>query len=652
LTDGGRAFASCVTRETGQALIFFALVLPALLLTVGVVVEGGNLMNQYRQMQSAADMAALVGAQALPCDQSDGACILAAETRACNYAQKNGYSGCAPAATSGTSANVPPLSCSPYDFVNYGNNASNPYCKTGTAPLSSYAFIEVRLYLSLRIPIFGTSLTTLYAHAVARHGQVSPKRFAIIVLDPTQSKALTLSGTQGGGLVAVGPVVSDSTAADSIYTGGSSTDVSCSGQWYTVANENVTSSGPAQNLTSNTGGTTSFAPPLCIGGSLDSPTRFLTNQPPVPDPYSSSSLPTGNMDTNCYVCTQPAYFYSWTTSRTAGTWDTVNHLGNITNGTNIELFPGVYSNKISIKGGNIYMNPGVYTLQGGIDQTGGSICIYGAPACDGMISAVNSNANCSTASFNSGDPNYVDSGSWYYYCSPWGQWDTTALPGRPASVSVTPPTFLHGANLNGITLYLQSGNITMNGNGADYLAFPNPCPGTASFSSGSHSVTFPDGSDSGAYTYPAGSLAATDGVSSSSAQVYPSADMGFGSECPQSQPPAPQNVWSGELVGQHLHFLIYAPYKGTSYSSVTLNGTGLQNWWGILYDPGAPGCGGSCAVTLNGTGGGGLGPPLLSGQIIADNASFSGNAAFEIFYSPCRPDGDICAIGYGTSLVQ
>jgi hypothetical protein len=125
--------------------------------------------------------------------------------------------------------------------------------------------------------------------------------------------------------------------------------------------------------------------------------------------------------------------------------------------------------------------------------------------------------------------------------------------------------------------------------------------------------------------------------------------MGFGAECDQSQPPTPQLVWSGELVGQHLHFLVF---ERSATSAISLNGTGLQNWLGIVYNPGSVGCGTACQVSLNGSGGGGNGPPLLSGQIIADNATFGGNAAFEIFYSPCRPDRDVCSIGYGTSLVE
>lgn len=195
----------------------------------------------------------------------------------------------------------------------------------------------------------------------------------------------------------------------------------------------------------------------------------------------------------------------------------------------------------------------------------------------------------------------------------------------------------------------------MNGNGKDYLAFPNPCPGSGSSSTSATppTVQFPDGAASATYKYPAGSIAAIDGIqyspTGSGGTVFPNADMGFGAECDQSQPPSPQLAWSGEMVGQHLHFLIFAR---SATSSISLNGTGLQNWWGIVYNPGAAGCGSACQISLNGSGGGGKGRPLLSSQIIADNASFSGNAAFEIFYSPCRPDGDVCSIGYGTSLVQ
>lgn len=636
--------------ERGQAVIFAAIVMPVLIMALGMVAIGGYTVSTYRSMQAAADVAALTGAQGLPCATTDTSCLTAVEQHACQYAASNGYADCTPGASTGASANVPPLSCSPYDFVNYGNASTNPSCKSTNAAVTMYSFIEVRLTRTIPAPPFVPALT-LSAHAVARHGQVSPKRFAIIALDPTQSKALTFSGSQGGGLVTVGPVISDSTASDSIYTGGQSTQTACSGEWYTAAAEMAPPNAPAANLTSNTTGNTSFAPPVCTGGALDSPTRFLASMPRVPDPYGAGQAPPtiSEQMTNCAPCNSVAQYYTWTTGhRSSGTWGTAASLPNITGNSNYELFPGIYPHGVSITGGNIYLNPGVYTIQSGFNDNGGTVCVYGAPACDHQINLVNSQDNCSNASFRSGDTTYVPSGSWYYYCSPWGIWDSSSLPGR--TETTVAPTFTDGTTpLNGVTFYLASGNFTLNGNGASYIPFPNPCPGTGQFTT-TPSVEFPAGSATGMYTYPSGSLAQTDGLASSSL-VYPSADLGFGAECGQVQPPTSRMVWPGEFVGgsQHLHFLIWAR---SPTSAISLNGTGLQNWFGIVYNPGAAGCGTSCLVQINGSGGGGTGPPLLSGQVIADNASFGGNGVFEVFYSPCRPDGNVCSVGFGTSLVE
>lgn len=635
-------------HEGGQAVIFAAIVMPVLIIALGAVVIGGLAVTAYRNMQATADLAALVAAQGLPCATTDTGCITAVEQQACQYAATRGYAGCTPGATTGPSANVPPVSCSPYDFMNYGNAGSNPNCKSTAATVTMYAYVEVRLTQDIPTPPFAPSIT-LSAHAVARHGQVSPKRFAIIILDPTQAKALTFSGSQGGGLITIGPVMSDSIAPDSIYTGGQSTQVACSGEWYTAAAETPPPNGPAANLASDTAGTTSFSPPVCTGGTNDTPTRFLNGMPPVPDPYGIGSAPPSQM-TNCLPCSGTAQYYTWPSgNRAGGTWGSAAQLPNIGNGSNYELFPGIYPNGITITGGTIYLNPGVYTIQNGFSENGGSICIYGAPACDHQINTVNSQANCSTASFRTGDATYVPAASWYYYCSPWGIWDSTALPNR--TEPTTPPTFTDGAlPLNGVTFYLQSGNFTMNGNGANYLAFPNPCPGTGSLAA--PQADFPAGSASAIYKYPVGSLPYADsGGTATSNLVYPSADMSFGAECASVQPPTSRMVWTNEFVGasQHVHFLIWAR---SATSAISLNGTGLQNWFGIIYNPGAVGCGNSCIVQINGNGGAGSGPPLLSGQVIADNASFGGNGTYEVYYSPCRPDGNICSIGFGTSLVE
>jgi Flp pilus assembly protein TadG len=52
-------------RERGAALIMIALCLTAMMATAGVIVDGGNAFAQRRQMQNAADSAALAGARAL-----------------------------------------------------------------------------------------------------------------------------------------------------------------------------------------------------------------------------------------------------------------------------------------------------------------------------------------------------------------------------------------------------------------------------------------------------------------------------------------------------------------------------------------------------------------------------------------------------------
>jgi Flp pilus assembly protein TadG len=51
--------------ERGAALILISLSLTAVMATGGVIVDGGNAFAQRRQMQNAADSAALAGARAL-----------------------------------------------------------------------------------------------------------------------------------------------------------------------------------------------------------------------------------------------------------------------------------------------------------------------------------------------------------------------------------------------------------------------------------------------------------------------------------------------------------------------------------------------------------------------------------------------------------
>src|SRR5450759_5171250 len=173
------------SHESGQTLIFFAIMASALFMMMGLAVEGGNVLMQYRKMQAAADMAALVGAQSLPCSPSDSACLNMAVTGACNTAQQNGFGGglggasCSAGAANGAFASsstsviasVPPVSCSPYDFIDYGNNSTNSACsKNGTRPTAAaakYYYIEVQVPATFTVPVFNITFP-IYAHAVAR----------------------------------------------------------------------------------------------------------------------------------------------------------------------------------------------------------------------------------------------------------------------------------------------------------------------------------------------------------------------------------------------------------------------------------------------------------------------------------------------------
>ena len=81
--------SSLLTRmrnDSGQALVFVALILMVLVGIAALVVDGGSWYQADRRLQTAADAAALAGAQHLPTEQTQ------ARTVALDYAQKN-YAG-------------------------------------------------------------------------------------------------------------------------------------------------------------------------------------------------------------------------------------------------------------------------------------------------------------------------------------------------------------------------------------------------------------------------------------------------------------------------------------------------------------------------------------------------------------------------------
>jgi Flp pilus assembly protein TadG len=87
------ALSARMRNEAGQAIVFVVFALMSIVGMGALVIDGGSWLRAQRHLQTAADAAALAGAQNLPTDQSG------ARSQAVSYAQQN-YSGLgAPAVT-------------------------------------------------------------------------------------------------------------------------------------------------------------------------------------------------------------------------------------------------------------------------------------------------------------------------------------------------------------------------------------------------------------------------------------------------------------------------------------------------------------------------------------------------------------------------
>jgi Flp pilus assembly protein TadG len=718
-------------QEKGQAIIFVAVLAAAIMGVAGMAVEGGRIMVEYRQMQNAADLAALAGAQGAGCTSTSTACINSAVNLACLSAQNNGYGSgtntspspndCQSTSDTTVHAYIPPQTCSPYN-VDYGNGKKPTSCSASSG--SYYNYVEVTISRNLgTIPIFGVTVRP-FARAVAKKGSDSPKDYALVVLDHGISNALGFSGSAGSktsgicGVCIIGSVLSNSTASSSISYGGSGTISTCGGQFYTASTSE--SSIPNSAMSTYSTGSAFFAPPGCTNGAADSPSAWNYAQTQITDPYGSDGVPGASGFSNCATCGSSGHYFHWSGTRptptsTTGAWDE-NGAGTpkspITK-DNWELFPGNYPNGITINGGTVYFNPGLYNVgTGGLQVNGGAVCVFGAPICEtfnggysgGLIPiSGNTSKTCLTASFKSTDTtNYVDPATWYYYCSSFGTWDTAVPYGNNQTLATTLrteiPYFVTGNSssgftnsstpLNGVTFYSTTGSgaalttqtggsIKIPGNGTMSLAFPDPCPGTGTFSS--HSVPFQStmgsgstGSTAGVYTYPSTSEAYNlTGNSSPAGNLYPSADLTVDGEntCRSllnngdSQGRIPDE-WPGESPssgttsnGQLIQFLFFLRDQG---SIISLSGGGTQVWWGIMYNPGNypdGGCGANtsgsngCQIKLTG-GSGSQNIPMVIGQVIGDGVSLGGSSSMEIFYRPCNPATTTCEQGPGSSLIQ
>lgn len=693
--------------DDAQAMIFFAVVSGVIALTMGLAIEGGRVFVEYRRLQSAADMAAIVGAQKLPCGLTDTACMTAAETLACQTAASNGFSNCNN--DTGPGAFVPPVTCSPYDFLDYGNDNGdptygNPNCKAGSG-VSFYDYIEVQLSDDLGVvPIFDVPVT-LSAHAVARHGVPSPKDYAVAQLDQVSSPGFYVGGNFNF-------FVNGSTFANGTYKFGSNAgETGCDGGFFTASN----TPDPGTEKTYS-GGIPGFAPPECYQSDGVTPMTVTTpdydnNLPPITDPYCTSmSAPYLNTPAtdcsgkvgassvpNCPDCTQKGWVYDITT----GQWFQGDV--NVSSGSDTyEMFPGVYGSFNLASGNHVYMNPGVYTFTGSVGFDMGNVCVFGAPICNsGNVPGGCGDTSLSWTPGTSAGSNTTGN-QWYYNCSPYGYWDKwlprpasstggaasvscASDPGPQYGPSCSAPTWWDDSKTNDLGINGGAGGISsiplngmtwqftstaaksIGGTGAGnsglayYLASPNPCPGTGSgWAAGDTAVSFNNGDPSAVYTYTSSSsdnLIATRNAADPS--TYPASTLqspiipGWGSQIYPSMDlkvsgecsPDNLEVWPGEMdgKGQHLHFAMFDRQSNL----FKFAGNQGQSFMGIMYFPAA---GSTVDVTGAGSSGGGI--PFILGQLVGWDISFGGSGTVDLIYRPCDPTADVCASGLGTQLIQ
>ena len=165
--------------RSGTTLVMFAILLPVLLGMVGLVIDSGLLMASYRQVQNAADAAALAAAT----DKSRGESDAAAVASANSFMVNNGMNGVTLVLNAGASnaLNIPPRI--------RGTPAPSPY--KGTA--NYVEAIVTRQVNTLFMPVFGINSNQVTARAVAGFEPVGAGEGAI-VLDPMPSPGIEFKG--------------------------------------------------------------------------------------------------------------------------------------------------------------------------------------------------------------------------------------------------------------------------------------------------------------------------------------------------------------------------------------------------------------------------------------------------------------------------
>jgi Flp pilus assembly protein TadG len=331
------------TRERGQVLVLFAGGLVALLIVAALAFDVGMMLVERRDQQNAADAAALAGARYVLLNEAD------AEAAARDLARDNGFDDADANVT--VDVHIPAI---------HGRYAGFP------------GFIEVQISAdrpSIFGGVIGRATWPVGAMAVATNAQNMTFPFSMLALNPTECKAIAVSG--GGVVEAFANIQSNSSGSDCTTggpvgfsrTGGATIEVNAPdatcrvvGEFQdqgsgppidcTIAQNSFALPDPLRNLEAPA--KPALAAPMVYAGTGTEPAAKPRNCP-----GSTSHPPNEAMPTLCKLAQNGSYQdLEWI------------------------LSPGLYPGGLEISGGTTaYLMPGIYWIGGGGIRvaTGGSI---------------------------------------------------------------------------------------------------------------------------------------------------------------------------------------------------------------------------------------------------------------------------------------
>jgi hypothetical protein len=424
----------------GSVIPLIAVLLPALIGVIAIVIELGMAMDSRRKAQTAADLAALAGATDIFTNYNSykrsGYFLNQAQQAALDNALANGFNNDRQSNT--VTVNIYDETRNPFPTLQGGQWQTS-------APPRDFLYIEViinaqqpRFFSS----IWGGNSLPIAARAVARTN-FAPNKAGVLVLNPSAKGAFNVTG--GASVVITGDasLVVDSADPAGATTTGSGNVLSSQYYFTGVPGWNSTSSGTFDNLATG----------------LFDPSIINSGVPPTPDPLAGLPVPTMPP-----VATLPD-------GKPAN--KQVNFTGNnqygAVNGV-LTLSPGTYAGISGSGSSTIVLQPGIYYMDGGgFGISGGASITVSGPASpdtgNGVMIYNNPQSNSDNLSF-TGTSGFV------YLPSP----DTGIYKGislfQARSATNTVSVSGNGNTQITGTFYAAGGTLGISGNGGSVNGIP------------------------------------------------------------------------------------------------------------------------------------------------------------------------------------